>query len=408
MIKVEKNAAGGKRLLLILAIIAFFVGLDSMLVSPLIPKILETTKSPVEKGGYLISAYALFYGLTAPLFGPISDRAGRRLMILMGMFLFSIGTFLTGISNDFETILIFRAVTGIAGAMVMPSIFALVGDQFPDRARGKAMGIVMGAMIGSTVIGVPIGAFITEVTYWQMTFWLVGGLAFLVLLLTWTKLPHTPASTQRSDSMIKTYFLPFKTAFTNSSVLFALFTTFLWTIGLHGMFSYIGVFYHEVFHLDVGGIGMVIFVAGLASVIGNILGGKWGDKMGKKKVIYFASFSAALFVLSFSLLTGNLLFSVFLHVLWSGSIGVGQSSLTALVSQLSPRIRGTVMSLNSSVMYLGMTIASSSASFLLADFTFFSLGVLSAVSAILVLPVIGKIIESENIGKYEKKSAASS
>lgn len=407
MTKLVKRFGGDRGLLMILAICAFFIGLDSMLVSPLIPEILGTTKTPVERGGLLITAYALLYGLTAPLFGPISDKVGRRLMIIMGMFIFSIGTFFTGISSNFGTILFFRALTGIAGAMVMPSVFALVGDKFPANGRGKNMGLVMGAMIGSTVIGVPIGAFITEFIPWQMTFWLVGFLAFLVFLMTCIGLPHTPTQKQMSDSTIKTYFMQFKSAFTNISILYALLITFLWTVGLHGMFSYIGVFYHEVFHLEVGGIGIVICIAGLASVIGNIFGGKWSDKIGKKKVIYFSSFSAALFVLCFSSITGHLFLSVFIHVLWSASIGVGQSSLTALVSQLSPKIRGTVMSLNSSAMYLGMTLASSFASLLLGNHTFFTLGLLCAVSTILVLPLIGNIIVAENVDRSLNRSEIS-
>ncbi len=51
------------------------------------------------------------------------------------------------------------SLTGLSGAMIIPSIFALVGDKVTYESRGKAMGTIMGAMIGSTVIGVPIGAF---------------------------------------------------------------------------------------------------------------------------------------------------------------------------------------------------------------------------------------------------------
>ncbi|MCY9666497.1 MFS transporter [Paenibacillus alginolyticus] len=391
-----QNYGGGRGLLTILSLCSFFIGLDSLVVSPLIPQILNLTNTSLEQGGLLITAYALFYGLTAPLFGPISDKVGRKSMIVTGMLIFSIGTFFTGISNDFDTILVFRAVTGISGAIVMPSIFALVGDKFSDKERGKAMGKVMGAMIGSTVLGVPIGAFISELVNWQMTFRVIGFIAFLVFFITLIGLPKTRPQNQISVSPIKTYFGQFKTAFTNPSVLYALLTTLLWTIGLHTMFAYIGVFYNEKFNLSAGGIGIVIFIAGLASVIGNILGGKWSDKIGKKKVVYFASLLSAVFVLIFSSLTVNLVLTVLMHVLWSTSIGVGQSSLTTLISQLSPKVRGTVMSLNSSAMYLGMTIASGSASLILVDFTFLALGVLCAVSATLVLPVIRKIIITEN------------
>ncbi len=110
----------------ILAIVAFFVGLDSLLVAPLLPTIAETMSIPDGRGGLLITIYALFYGITAPLFGPMSDKVGRKRMIVIGFVIFSVSTFCTGVAKSFEVLLIFRGLTGLSGAMVMPSIFALV------------------------------------------------------------------------------------------------------------------------------------------------------------------------------------------------------------------------------------------------------------------------------------------
>ena len=67
--------------------------------------------------------------------------------------------------------------------MIMPSIFALVGDKVTYESRGKAMGTIMGAMIGSTVIGVPIGAFLSEIGNWQWTFYSIGLLTLFLTLL---------------------------------------------------------------------------------------------------------------------------------------------------------------------------------------------------------------------------------
>ncbi|PEX91520.1 MFS transporter [Bacillus cereus] len=388
------NDKGIKPMLFLLAVVAFFVGMDSLVVSPLIPNIAKSTATPMEKGGWLITSYALFYGLTAPFFGPISDKFGRKQMIVTGMFIFSIGTFCTGLTQDFNTILVFRALTGLSGAMIMPSIFALIGDKTPYKMRGMAMGMVMGAMVGSTVLGVPIGAFLTSVGNWQWTFYGIGILAMLVAIIVMIMLPKTPPTNQIPVSAPVAMVSAIKTAFTNTSIFFALLSTFLWTIGLQGMFSYIGIYYKENFDFSVEKTGMVIFLAGAGSIIGNVIGGKLADKIGKKVVISIATIIAAIGVISFSLLTEHLISAIIVHVVWSTSIGFGQSSLTALISELSPKVRGTVMALNSSAMYIGMMFASASASWLLIHGqTFLSIGILCAMASFLVLPIVHFLVK---------------
>ncbi|MED1372553.1 MFS transporter, partial [Bacillus paranthracis] len=344
-----------KSMIRILAIVAFFVGLDSLLVAPLLSVITETISIPDGSGGLLITIYALCYGITAPGFGTMSDRVGRKRMIIIGFTIFSISTFCTGLAKSFEILLLFRGLTGLSGAMIMPSVFALVGDKVTYESRGKAMGTIMGAMVGSTVIGVPIGAFLSEVGNWQWTFYSIGLLTLFLTLLVNRILRNEKQRNDVHVSIAKTLSAPLKMVLVNVSVLFALLATFLWTIGLHGMFSYIGVYYGNNFGLSVGEIGIVIFLAGVGSVAGNILGGKLADKIGKKNVISIASIVTSISVILFSLSIENLVIAITLHIIWSLFIGFGQASLTALISELKPDVRGTVMALNSSAMYIGMT-----------------------------------------------------
>ncbi|MFI8706823.1 MFS transporter [Bacillus sp. NPDC077411] len=389
---------GMKPMLILLATVAFFIGMDSLVVSPLIPDIAKATAVPMERGGWLITSYALFYGLTAPFFGPISDKFGRKQMIVTGMIIFSIGTFCTGLSQDFNTILGFRALTGLSGAMVMPSIFALIGDKVPYNMRGTAMGMIMGAMVGSTVLGVPIGAFLTSVGNWQWTFYGIGVLAMLVAFIIMGILPKTPPTNEIPVSAPAAMVSGIKTAFTNTSVFFALLSTFLWTVSLQGIFSYIGVYYKENFDFSVEKTGMVIFLAGAGSIIGNVIGGKLADQIGKKAVVSIATIIAAIGVVSFTLLTEHVIFAMIVHVLWSTSIGFGQSSLTALISDLSPKVRGTVMALNSSAMYMGMMFASAGASWLLVGGqTFLAIGIMCAIASFLVLLIMHFLIIENSI-----------
>ncbi|AJI26857.1 MFS transporter [Bacillus cereus] len=392
-----------KSMIRILAIVAFFVGLDSLLVAPLLPVITETISIPDGSGGLLITIYALCYGITAPVFGMMSDRVGRKRMIIIGFIIFSISTFCTGLAKNFEILLLFRGLTGLSGAMIMPSIFALVGDKVTYESRGKAMGTIMGAMIGSTVIGVPIGAFLSEIGNWQWTFYSIGLLTLFLTLL----INHILRNEKERDdvhvSLTETVDAPLKMTVVNISVLFALLATFLWTIGLHGMFSYIGVYYENNFGISVGKIGIVIFLAGVGSVAGNILGGKLADKIGKKNVIVIASIVSSISVMLFSLSTGNLVIAIIVHIIWSLFIGFGQASLTALISELKPAVRGTVMALNSSAMYIGMTIASGVASLAISNgFPFSSLGTICAIASLLVLPIIFVLVKEKALSNKKK------
>lgn len=392
-----------KSMIRILAIVAFFVGLDSLLVAPLLPVITETISIPDGSGGLLITIYALCYGITAPVFGMMSDRVGRKRMIIIGFIIFSTSTFCTGLAKNFEILLLFRGLTGLSGAMIMPSIFALVGDKVTYESRGKAMGTIMGAMIGSTVIGVPIGAFLSEIGNWQWTFYSIGLLTLFLTLL----INHILRNEKERDdvhvSLTETVDAPLKMTVVNISVLFALLATFLWTIGLHGMFSYIGVYYENNFGISVGKIGIVIFLAGVGSVAGNILGGKLADKIGKKSVIVIASIVSSISVMLFSLSTENLVIAIIVHIIWSLFIGFGQASLTALISELKPVVRGTVMALNSSAMYIGMTIASGVASLAISNgFPFSSLGTMCAIASLLVLPIIFVLVQ-EKASSNKKK-----
>ncbi|ENB9401519.1 MFS transporter [Bacillus cereus] len=392
-----------KSMIRILAIVAFFVGLDSLLVAPLLPVITETISIPDGSGGLLITIYALCYGITAPVLGTMSDRVGRKRMIIIGFTIFSISTFCTGLAKSFEILLLFRGLTGLSGAMIMPSVFALVGDKVTYESRGKAMGTIMGAMVGSTVIGVPIGAFLSEVGNWQWTFYSIGLLTLFLTLLVNRILRNEKQRNDVHVSIAKTLSAPLKMVLVNVSVLFALLATFLWTIGLHGMFSYIGVYYGNNFGLSVGEIGVVIFLAGVGSVAGNILGGKLADKIGKKNVISIASIVTSISVILFSLSIENLVIAITLHIIWSLFIGFGQASLTALISELKPVVRGTVMALNSSAMYIGMTIASGVASLTVSNgFPFSSLGIMCAIASLLVLPIIFVLVKGKALSNKKK------
>lgn len=113
---------------------------------------------------------------------------------------------------------------------------------------------------------------------------------------------------------------------------------------------------------------------------------------------------AAVGVIRFTLLSEHVIFAVIVHIIWSTAIGFGQSSLTVLISELSSKVRGTVMVLNSSAMYIGMMFASAGASWLLIDgHTFLAISIMCAFASFLVLPIIHFLIKGNSISSVDEQ-----
>jgi predicted MFS family arabinose efflux permease len=108
-------------------------------------------------------------------------------------------------------------------------------------------------------------------------------------------------------------------------------------------------------------------------------------------------------VMIFSLSIEKLGIAIAVHIIWSLFIGFGQASLTALISELKPAVRGTVMALNSSAMYIGMTIASGVASLAVSNgLPFSSLGIICAIASLLVLPIVYVLVKEKEISNKKK------
>jgi EmrB/QacA subfamily drug resistance transporter len=111
---------------------------------------------------WIISGYALAYGLALIPAGRAGDRFGHKWVFIAGLSLFTVASLACGLAQDSAQLIIARVVQGLAGGMFFPAVTALVQLMFPGRLRGKAFAI-MGAVIGfSTALGPLVGGLIIE------------------------------------------------------------------------------------------------------------------------------------------------------------------------------------------------------------------------------------------------------
>ena len=181
----------GRRQLLTLFVLALALGItiiDLSIVSVALPTIQSAFSVSVNDLEWISSLYALVYGAFILTWGKLSDQYGRRRIFMIGIFLFIVGSAISGVSSDLATMLIGRAAQGFGAAMAIPSTLSILTTTFVGRARALAFGI-WGAVAGAAGAIGPIlgGYFVTYVT-WRWAFYinvpigiiaLVGALAFI-------------------------------------------------------------------------------------------------------------------------------------------------------------------------------------------------------------------------------------
>jgi len=343
------------KVLPVLVVCVFLTVVDFLLVGPLIPVLMDAVKSSVDRGGFLISIYTLFATITALFGAPLSDRWGHKNMLVGGIFVIAIADILMGMSSSYTHFLMARGLAGIGGALVVPNAFALVGDLFPYERRGRAMGYMTGSMGLAGVMAIPLGTMVASILGWQWSFFLVSLLAvfpvaFLYLFLNGR---HKKIS---KPITLGSYAREFGEAINRPYVMFTLICTSLWYASYLGVYQYLGIYYAKSFSLNIQEVGVMILLPSLTYLVGTIVGGRISDRTGKKRLIIIVGLGAIAGALGFAVFNQHLHLATGIFMFWGACYGVGDSSFLALISELGGESKGTVLSINTAIMYGAISI----------------------------------------------------
>jgi EmrB/QacA subfamily drug resistance transporter len=156
----------------------FLVALDQTIVSTALSKIVEQFNA-FDSLSWIVTAYLITTTITVPIAGKMSDLFGRKIMLLIGVAIFTAGSLLSGTSGTMNALIFHRAIQGIGGGIITANAFTIVGDLFAARERGKWQGLI-GAVFGvSSVVGPLLGGWLTD-----------GIVAFLLVLIFCPALRH--------------------------------------------------------------------------------------------------------------------------------------------------------------------------------------------------------------------------
>ncbi|CAN5136119.1 hypothetical protein BH24CHL7_BH24CHL7_11530 [soil metagenome] len=178
----------------------FLSALDQTIVGTALPRIV-TDLSGNELYTWVVTIYLLTATITGPIYGKLSDQFGRRPLLLTGIGLFLLGSFLSGLSQDMFQLIIFRGIQGLGAGSIFPIALAVIGDMFTPQERGKYQGL-FGAVFGiAALIGPALGGYLTDTVSWHWVFFVNLPVGAVALFIIWRLLPAKQRSgvTRRVD-----------------------------------------------------------------------------------------------------------------------------------------------------------------------------------------------------------------
>jgi predicted MFS family arabinose efflux permease len=326
---------------MLLGLAGFIVMADNWVVSPILPAISQNLDIDIARAGLLISAYMLPFGIFQIIFGPLADRYGKKQVVAFSMALFTIATGLCALGTGLTDLGIYRALTGVFAASVMPVSLALIGDIFPVRERQGAIGTFMGISFLGQGLSMAIGGTIAYFLSWRGVFGLYAVLSLVPTLLLLKNYRSLPSQKNPNSQFVS----PYVKLIGHSKSLFTYVLVLLEGIFIIGSFSYIGAYISKIYNFNYFYIGLIMTAFGACTVIGGRLSGKLAQAVGPRNLLTIGLVLAALSALTINQYGNSLVLLVFGVALLGFGFIFTHSTLLTRATEFAQKARGSAMSL---------------------------------------------------------------
>lgn len=159
----------------------FLMFLGISIVIPVLPTILHDLDLNGSDLGMLVAVFAMFQMIASPFGGRFADKFGKKIIIIIGLLLFSISEFIFAMGNTFSILLVSRVLGGISAAFVMPGVNGMIGDLSTSENRAKNFSYMSAVINTGFIVGPGVGGFLAEISH-RMPFYFAGVLGIIALL----------------------------------------------------------------------------------------------------------------------------------------------------------------------------------------------------------------------------------
>lgn len=314
---------------------------------PVLAAAFQTEESGVV---WASSAFSFAYALGFLVFGPLSDRFGRRSLMFRGIIAHSIVTPLAGLAADLPSLIAFRCLQGLVSATFAPSVMNYIVDMFPAKRRLTSMGFVITGFLVSAVAGQSFSSAVSERLGWDYVFYMHGALALTcaVLLAAWV--PKDEA--RRKDAGLLSLYKQLPGTLLSGTLLPCYLVSLTTLLSLVGMYAVFEIHLtRESFGLTSQGL-MQVRIAGLAGMALSPFAGWLSAKFGLLRVLQ-AGFALAALGLGAAGFSSNLPMLVLMSIVYIAGISLTIPTMISLIGALAGDRRGVAVTLYSLVLFIG-------------------------------------------------------
>ena len=306
--------------------------------------------------GLIFGSFSLSRTFFLPYFGRLSDRKGRKPLIVMGLFSYTLISIGFMLADTVEQLIVIRFIQGIASAMIMPVIQAYIGDITPDGKEGLTMGLFNMSMFLGLSIGPLIGGVIKDRFSLQTSFGCMASLAMIGFLLSLSLLPPTS-----SEQVILRGREPaaWKQLLKDRDIIGFFLFRFGYAACIGIIWGFLPVLADTAFSLSSSYIGILVMLGVFISGILHVPMGILADRINKKAMVVFGGLIIGTAICSFEWASGfHALILATLFFGLGGGISMPALMALAVLKGNQTDAMGSVMSLLTMSHSFGMLIGS--------------------------------------------------
>src|SRR5487761_1847292 len=365
------------------SVASFMALLDSNIVLISLPTIIrKLPDTPPSDAIWIIMGYTLIIATMLLAIGRLADIYGRIKLYTIGFAVFTIGSGLCSISINGISLVIFRLIQGVGGALIFANATAIITDTFPPTERGRALGINQVGGIAGSVIGLVAGGVLTTLLGWQSIFWINLPVGTFATVWAYTKLKELSVKTtgERPDvigmglfgfglTLIAGFVLA-ETRVRMPMMDLSLFKIKEFSAGIlsnllasisRGAVSFVLVFYFQgVLLLDALTAGLMLIPFSVAFVIFGPVSGYLSDRYGARGFATGGMIISVIAFLWFSILPLNTPYNLFVLPMILTGIGGGlfvSPNIASIMNSVPVMRRGIASGMSSTLINTGMLLS---------------------------------------------------
>lgn len=289
--------------------------------------------------GMMVTLYGISAGVGVPFIVAWSRKVNRRALLATLLAILALGNLVTALAPDFALVMVARLITGFAHGVFWAIGVAMAMRLVSQSRASKAAAVVLSGMSIATVVGMPLGTLIENLTDWRTTFLIWSGLSLAVLLAVLVTVPSLPSHS--AIPVREVFALPLR----NGRLRMVMVTVALYVLGHFAAYTFIRPLMEQNAAVTPEWVTGLLIIFGLGGAIGNVIAGHTVNKNMRATFVVACTglVASLLLILAIGTSTAGVAIAV---VLWGLSFGAANLCQINMMLAAAPDTFEAAMSLN--------------------------------------------------------------